>query len=152
MKKYKFSENEHGYQSAFFNWVRRNRKDSPNEGIRDALNLCYAVPNGLSTNQSQKAKMEGLTKGMPDVNLDWASEREEENYWGNYETVDDCYGLRIEFKYGRNTLTTDQKEKKVLLEKAGYKWVTCWTVKEAIEAVMNYLPFPVEDYVKPEYL
>lgn len=142
-KKYQFKESEHGYQAAFFNWVRRNRKHSPNEGIRDALNLCYAVPNGLSTAQNQKAYMEGLTAGIPDINLDWP-----------VSTKKACLhpGLRIEMKYGRNTLTSKQKEKKALFEKAGYKWATCKTVKEAIEAVMNYLPFPSEDYVKSEYL
>ena len=89
--------------------------------------------------------MEGLTKGIPDINLDWMAA------YSNWKQ--DCYGgLRIEMKYGKNTLSSAQKEKKVLLEKAGYKWATCKTTKEAIQAVMDYLPFPAEDYIEPEYL
>lgn len=142
MKKYPLPNSEHGIQVGFFNWVRRNRKHSRNEGVRNALNLCYAVPNGLSTNQSQRAKMEGLTAGIPDISLDCRQ--------SVYHTIK-YVGLRIEMKYGKNTLSEVQQKKRTLLVEAGYKYEVCKSTQEAIEAVMNYLPYPREDYIEPEY-
>lgn len=152
MKNYYPSNNEHGLQVSFFNWVRQNRKNSTNKGIRNALNLCYAVPNGLSTNQSQRAKMEGLTAGIPDINLDWPVFKKNSNC---PEVCGYKYkhpGLRIEMKYGKNTLSPFQKEKKKLLQDACFRYEVCYSAQTAIDAVMDYLPFPSEDYIKPEYV
>lgn len=169
MGKYQFPNNEHGLQSAFFNWVRKNRKLSPNEGIRDALNLCYAIPNGLSSRESQKAKIEGLMAGVPDVALSWPVEKGlnpagSDHHWQKCilpceyicPLCDDkpfiVPGLFIEMKYGKNTTSSIQKEKIALLRKAGYRCEECASTKAAIETVIDYLPFPREDYLEPEYL
>ena len=147
---------EHQEQVYFFNWVRRNIKFSKNEELKKVMGLCYSVPNGIRSTQGQKAKMEGLTKGMPDINLDYPQKRDKEVYiFGLYKTIENnvnYLGLRIEMKFGGNTLSEKQKEKKNLLEEAGFKVVVCYSVKEAIQAVMDYLPFLEKEYVKPKYL
>jgi len=137
---------EHQQQVYFFNWVRRNRKLSSNIWIRRAMELCYAVPNGISSREGQKAKLEGLTRGMPDINLDWPTVLCEP------EGTIFIPGLRIEMKFGKNTLSKAQKEKKELLEKANFKYCVCYSAEEAVKAVMTYLPFPEKDYIGPKYL
>jgi hypothetical protein len=165
MKEYQFPNNEHGVQSAFFNWVRKNRKLSPNEMIRDALKLCYAIPNGLSSKESQKAKMEGLTAGIPDVALSWPVvikspfsaiyEHQDNRFYIKGEGdgfLEFIPGLFIEMKYGKNTTSPIQKEKIALFRKAGYRCEVRKSTKAAIETVIDYLPFLREDYLEPEYL
>jgi len=165
MKIYKLPENEHGIQVGFFNWVKKNRKHSLNKDVRDALNLCYAIPNGLSTDQSQRAKMEGLTKGIWDIALSvptfkvMTSQKNlpliKELALGLNKLVGkmlfNCPGLFLEMKFGDNELSNHQKDKKILFEKMGYVCKVCYSTEAAIEAVMEYLPFPAEDYIKAEY-
>jgi len=164
LKKYQFPKNEHGIQSAFFNWVRRNRKHSPNEGIRNALSLCYAIPNGLSTKESQKAKMEGLTSGIWDIALSrpvliktpFLTLYEHEGEKLAFETRDGQFwkfipGLFMETKFGNNKLSPKQKEKRILFEDMGYRCEVCYSSKAEIETIIDYLPFPKEDYIEPEY-
>ena len=147
---------EHQEQTYFFNWVRRNIKFAKNEELKKVMRLCYSVPNGIRSTQGQKAKMEGLTAGMPDINLDYPQKRDKDVYvCGFYKTIKDnvnYLGLRIEMKFGGNTLSEKQKEKKNLLEEAGFKVVVCYSAKEAIQVVIDYLPFPEVDYIKPKYL
>lgn len=157
---------EHEIQRNFFNWVRRNIPDtdrpeytgySKNPGIQNALSLCYAVNNNAQ--KAQKAKMEGLTKGILDANLDWPI------FCGMLLIP----GLRLEFKYRKPPvsakiqgmidtgnylvdLSPKQKEKRELFLKAGYQVAVVYSVKQAIQVVIDYLPFPEVDYIKPKYL
>ena len=112
------------------------------------MKLCYAVPNGGQRNAvvAKKMKAEGVEAGMPDINLDWASEREDVDYWGNSIMVDDCYGLRIEMKFNKNKLTPQQKEKKALLVESGFEYVVCYSAVESIRVMFEYLSFKVSDY------
>ena len=111
---------EHQEQVKFFNWVRRNRSRSPNPQIQKAMKLCHAIPNGISTKQSQQAKMEGLTKGIPDVHLPWPVSTEYECHGEpHFYTTP---GLYIEMKFGRNILSEDQEMIRDLLKEAGFKW------------------------------
>jgi hypothetical protein len=133
---------EHQEQTTFFDWVRLERESAPNTQVRKALKLCYAVPNGASMKDSQRVRMcrEGMTKGILDINLDWPDALE-----GYFEDAH-YSGLRIEMKFGKNRLTKEQKEKKSLLEEAGFKVAVCYSAVEAIRAVFEYLPFAKDIY------
>lgn len=171
---------EHDEQVTFIGWVKLNRSYAPSLEVREALQLCYAVPNGGDRNivVAKKLKAEGVEKGMPDINLDWSATYEycttdcssdelskiletirgcaftkiigepESILTGPKKNIIEAYfnGLRIEMKFGKNKLTKEQKEKKLLLEKAGYKYVVCYSTAEAIKAVVEYLPFDLKDY------
>jgi len=156
---------EHDNQVEFFLWVRTNELYNKKPEIRDAMGLCYAVPNGgmfpkRQNNKGQwwspvakKMKAEGMTEGIPDINLD-------------FERSEQCgmHGLRIEMKYRAISLSDklmvkhrtgeylvdlsrEQKEKRLLFIKGGYKYVICYLAAEAKQAVMDYLPFDKNDYV-----
>jgi hypothetical protein len=129
---------EHQEQSTFFAWVRLNREIAPSPEVRKAMKLCYSVPNGDYSNpkSKHKSKQAGLEKGMPDINLDWP-------VWDYRECES---GLRIEMKFGKGKLSPEQKEKKVLLEEAGFKVAVCYSAQEAIREVFNYLNFKETDY------
>jgi len=141
---------EHDEQKTFFDWVRLNRWMAPNKDVRKAMNLCYSIPNGAHMGKAQAAKMlaEGMTKGILDINLDIPRENGyfKMNTDGAPWIEDYFHGLRIEMKFGKNTLTKEQKEKKALLEEAGFQVAVCYSAKEAIKTVFEYLPFTVDDY------
>jgi len=138
---------EHDEQVAFFDWLRLNIKrlqpvavnncsvPSPNPELLKALDLCYAVPNGGQRHImiAVKLKRAGVVRGFPDINLDYPSR--------------DWHGLRMEMKFGTNTLTGYQQRKKELLESVGFKYKLCYQDRTAIETIINYLPFKRQDYV-----
>lgn len=163
---------EHDEQKTFFDWVRLNRQYASNLEVRKAMKLCYAVPNGAHMTTGQRGKMvgEGMTKGILDINLDMpvtvyeigSSDpfvKEARKYVKEPSGVSNIIrkqrkkvtklfaGFRIEMKYGKNTLSKEQKEKKELLEEAGFQVAICYSAKEAIQAVIDYLPFQLADYV-----
>jgi len=173
------NKKEHYEQSAFFDWVNLNIKCAPNIYTRKVLGLCYAVPNGFYSASKKIAhdmKMEGLRKGIPDINLDWHNLIEYETP-NEHEKIEDgiswydrgkkillhAYaGLRIEMKYREKIsekiqkkidtgnyivdLRPEQKEKRELLIDAGYKFVVCYSCGQAVRTVYEYLPFKIEDY------
>jgi len=106
-------------QSMFFDWLALAR---PN--IRA---LTFAIPNGGSRDAREGAnlKRQGVTAGVFDVFVSVPSV--------NYN------GLYIEFKHGRNKLTSAQKifQEKVL--NAGFAAVVCYNFDEAMNAVEEYL-------------
>jgi hypothetical protein len=158
----KRNSGEYQIQMRFFNWVRRNVKNSPNEKLREMLSLCSASLNGADMNvqERQRMFMAGLVPGLPDVTLDVPSvdfNARKETFgafidYGRNSKFWICPGLKMEFKYGKNTLTPEQKKMKRLFLKSGWKWEEPRSVREAIDIVMDYLPFQKEDYVKPKYL
>jgi hypothetical protein len=90
---------EHLIQSAYFQAVRMAWPD---------LKLIYAIPNGGMRNKlvAFKLKREGVTPGIPDVNIDIAAHG--------------FNGARIEFKMPGNKPTDNQKETHRQLTDAGY--------------------------------
>jgi thermostable 8-oxoguanine DNA glycosylase len=145
----KRNSGEYQIQMRFFNWVRRNLKDSSNEKLKEALSLCYASQNGadMSIQERQRMLMAGLVPGMPDVTLDYPVVKTgiEPPLWC-------CPGLKMEFKYGNNVLTHEQEKMKALFLEIGWRYEEPRSVQEAIDIVVSYLPFPVKDYVPPKYL
>ena len=173
---------EHDEQVTFFEFVKLNLVHSRNIELREALELCYSVPNGANLPKKKYLKFnpktgkqewktwspeakwliaEGMTEGILDINLDWpvtgfVKAEESENYsTGLYSGGGEFYycipGLRIEMKVKyangkKNYLSPEQKRKKELFEKAGYKVEVCYSAQEAIKTVVDYLPFPESDY------
>jgi len=90
---------EHQIQSAYFDAVRR---------AWPQLKLIYSTPNGGLRNKvvAVKLKREGLTPGIPDVNIDIPAHG--------------YHGARIEFKVPGNKPTDNQKEAHRQLTEAGY--------------------------------
>ena len=152
MARSKRKEGEYLEQVKFFDWVRINRQYARNKQLREAMELCYSVPNGAAMPKQKNVKTgkwysivakkmvkSGMESGIPDINLDYSVV--------NGHTSSDIYaGLRIEMKYGKNTLSVNQKAKRILFEKAGYKYAVCYSAKEAINAIIEYLPFKRNDY------
>lgn len=154
---------EHDNQVEFFLWVRANELYNRKPEIKAAMGLCYAIPNGGSflrtKNKNGKVwspvavKMiaEGLTNGIPDINLD--------------RGISGFHGLRIEMKYRRVPLSdnlmikhradeyliglsNEQKEKRLLFIKGSFKYAICYSAAEAKQAVIDYLPFDESNYIE----
>jgi len=45
-------------------------------------------------------------------------------------------------------LSDEQKMKRILLIKAGFRYVVCYTTAEAKKAVIDYLPFDQKHYIE----
>ena len=167
---------EHIEQVTFFDWVRLNREYAPNQDVKNAMNLCYSNQAGAALKQKQDAsgnwyspegkylKAEGMTRGIPDVNLDYPAQGETYAYpESRCVAVDIFHGLRLEFKYRKppisakiqakidssdylTDLSPKQKIKRELLLAAGYQVKVVYSAKQAIREVFNYLPFEISDY------
>jgi hypothetical protein len=87
----------------------------------------YAIPNGSLRNliTAVKLKREGVKRGVPDVFM--AVPRQ------------GFHGLFIEMKYGKNKLTTEQKEFIAFAESEGYKCAVCYSWSAAKEVIEEYL-------------
>jgi len=113
---------EHQEQVALMQWVALSKARFP------ALNNLAAVPNGGVRHiaVARKLKAEGVSKGYPDILLDYPS--------GIY------HGLRIELKRQKGSYPTpEQKEWLERLNNAGFKAVVCKGWVEAKEVIEAYL-------------
>jgi hypothetical protein len=112
------SPSEHVIQAAYFQWVRLRYPD---------LKLIYATPNAAKRSPQLARYMlaEGLTAGIPDVNIDIPR--------GDYA------GARIEFKKRDGRVTPEQKEAQRQLAGAGYWVIECRSTEAAIDATKSYL-------------
>src|SRR5690348_18103329 len=93
---------EEADQIALFDWLRYLEPEFPD------LHRVYQVPNGgkRSITVAVKMKRAGQKAGIWDVSCDTARK--------GYK------GFRFELKYGRNTLTAEQKEWQAYYEAQGY--------------------------------
>lgn len=114
---------EHQIQSAYFDWVRL---------AYPGCKLIYAVPNGGKRHivTAMKMQREGVTPGMPDVNIDVPKIS---------DTVSDYYGMRIEVKTKKGALNAAQKEAHIQLESVGIWVVVCRSTESMIEETKRYL-------------
>ncbi len=110
---------EHDEQSAFFEAVGYMKNP--------ALRWLHAIPNGGARNVvvATRMKQEGVKRGVWDVFLPYPC--------GGY------HGLYIEFKYGNNKLTPEQKEFGEYLVEHGYKTGVAHSADEALEILNSYL-------------
>ena len=112
---------EHDTQAAFMQYVRLRAHKIPE------LGWLHAIPNGGARNAVTGARMkaEGALKGVWDIC--WPCPR------GAFK------GLYLEFKYGKNKLTPEQKVFGYFVESQGYKTGVAYTVDEGIEILENYI-------------
>jgi hypothetical protein len=88
----------------------------------------YAISNGWNRTSKLlgwKFKRMGIRRGIPDLCLAIPTEK--------------YHGLYIELKFGKGVLSDHQKYMKSLLEKVGYKVITCWTIDEFMKEIKFYL-------------
>ena len=86
----------------------------------------FAIPNGGARNAvtGKMLKDEGVKKGVPDL----------------FIPVQTKYsGLFIEMKFGKNKLSQEQVEWIQYLRSQNFDCIICYSAKEAIEKVRNYL-------------
>ena len=121
---------EHDEQVKLFAWAAENESRIPE------LRWLFAIPNwfGVGTKASGgKAKAEGRKPGVLDVW--WPLLRPKpgyESHIGHYS------GLVIEMKYGKNTLSTDQRDWQRWLESQGWVVEVCYTFERARDVVLAY--------------
>ncbi len=91
------------------------------------LNLLHHCPNGGSRHKAEAVKLKqiGVKPGMPDLCLPVPR--------GKYA------GLYIEMKCGDNKLQETQKEKLTALARHGHYCTVCYSSREAIEVLEEYL-------------
>lgn len=112
---------EHDEQAALIDWCDFHKTQYP------ILDYLFAIPNGgkryLGT--ARKLKAEGVKPGVLDLFLPVPSQGR--------------HGLFIEMKYGKNTLSDNQKIWQARLMNQGYKVEICYNWEEAAQAIMDYL-------------
>lgn len=91
------------------------------------LKLLFHVPNGGKRNKAEAARFKamGVKSGVPDLCLPVPR--------AGYA------GLYIEMKYGKNRPTEKQEEWIQALRKQNYKVDVCYSAKEAIDTLEDYL-------------
>lgn len=109
---------EHHIQAAYFDLVRLHMPGTK---------LIYAVPNGANKSPMarMKFKREGLTPGMPDVNIDIARRP-----W---------HGARIEFKRPGEKCSAEQDEAHRQLDNEGYLVIVHTDAIQAWNFTKKYL-------------
>lgn len=114
-------QHEANEQEKLFRWAAYMTAAHPE------LSLMYHIPNGGSRNKMEAAnlKRQGVKPGVPDIFLPVPS--------------DNFHGLFIEMKYGKNTLTDNQKKFISNLKKQGYAVAVCYSCDEAIADICKYL-------------
>jgi len=115
---------EHGEQAALIEWARYQANLHP------ALEWLFAIPNGASLSSKAEAiklKEEGLTPGISDLFLPWASKG--------------YHGFFMEMKRPGNLegATEGQKEFLEFCEQAGYLGQVFDNFEDAKEAICWYL-------------
>lgn len=115
------ANHEHEEQRKLFAWAAENESRIPE------LRWLFAVPNwfGVKTRyHGARAKMEGRKPGVLDV------------WWPLYRMP--YVGLVIEMKYGRNTLSREQREWKAWLESQGWLVVVKYSALDAQDTITRY--------------
>lgn len=122
-------KSEFDHQAELFEWARNpfTLKKYP------MLELMFAINNGLklSIGQAVKAKRAGTNKGTPDIFLPFPR--------FSTKTSPAFYGLFIEMKKDGGRLSDEQLKKIKRLTFYGYRCRVCFSAKEAIDVIEEYL-------------
>lgn len=111
-------------QAKFIEWVRwASRYQSD---IYPMLRLMHASLNGvkLTPGQSNKAKQQGMLKGVPDLFLPVARNGK--------------HGLFVEMKSAKGAVRAEQSRFLCDVVDMGYAAHVCYSAKEAVEVIMGY--------------
>ena len=112
---------EHQHQVSLFNFLRTMEYEHP------VLKWVHAIPNGGLRHKAIAGKMkaEGLKAGVLDIFVPIPRT--------------DYHGQYIEMKFGKNVLTTNQKDFMVFVSDQGYQTDVCYTWIEAAVSIFKYL-------------
>ena len=112
---------EHDEQAAFFQIAGYMLAQYP------MLRWLHAIPNGGARNVvvAKKLKDEGVVRGIADVCFPYPC--------GGY------HGLYIEFKHGKNKLTSEQRDFLEYASYHGYQTGVAYSADEGIEILNSYL-------------
>ncbi len=134
----KRSTPEHDEQVALFFWAEISKNKIP------ALELLLAIPNGAyyggHWSVANKMKEEGVKKGVPDVFLPVPM-----TYLNEGNVTDLKAGLWIEMKAGKNKPSEEQKWWIEKLREMGYRVEVCYSAKDAIHIIEEYLDLNSKD-------
>ena len=128
-------EPEHDIQASFFEYANLMAQKDYRWG------LIYAVPNGgkRSPKTAAKLKEEGVKAGVPDVCVPCAGMVKDPFADTGEQKSFVNHALYIEFKAGRNSMTTAQHLFANGLVKMGNHHVVCRSAEEAIDLVTDWL-------------
>lgn len=103
---------EHTIQREFVSWMRRMHPD----------HRIFAIPNGggRSPSQGARLKVEGVTRGVPDLFVP-------------------SLALWIEMKAPGGRLSPEQVDWRAYLQSIGHRVAVCYSVEQAQEAVTDAL-------------
>lgn len=112
---------EHSEQVALFEALQIHSKKEP------MLQWAFAIPNGFYSTPAQKHKMrnEGLKPGVWDIFLPVARKG--------------YHGLFIEMKFGKNTLSDQQKEFHKFIENQNYLGCIAYHWEQAYRYILEYI-------------
>lgn len=116
---------EHEEQTALFNILALYEDKYP------ILKWVFAIPNGGKRHPATAVKMkaEGVKAGVWDIFVPVVQ----------YDDLGGCCGgLYIEMKYGKNTLTDNQRDFRNAVGES-YDWAICYTAEEAAREIGDYL-------------
>ena len=129
---------EHDEQVFLFEWANVMQNKHPE------LKLLFAIPNGGQRNivVATRMKAEGVKSGVPDVFLAVPVARTSPE--GMIEDMK--AGLWIEMKAGKNKPSANQKEWLDQLGDVGYQCEICFSGKEAVDTIIDYLMLDEQKY------
>ena len=130
---------EHDEQVFLFEWANIMANKYPE------LKFLFAIPNGGQRNVvvATRMKAEGVKSGVPDVFLPVPFSRANKS---TGEIEDLKAGLWIEMKVGSNKPSANQKEWLDFLEESGYQVEVCYSGREAVNTIIDYLMLDEEKY------
>lgn len=108
-------------QCFLFKWALSATKTYPQ------LKYLHSSQNGMTTSvvHAVNAKRAGMKRGVPDISLPYNN--------GKFSS------LFIEMKNGKNKLTKEQEDFFEFLGKQGFKCVVCYSAKDAIKEIIDYV-------------
>lgn len=118
---------EHQIQSGFVDWMRLKANANP------IYEMGYSIPNGAHLARGfatmKILKAQGLVAGVPDYFFAYPS--------SGY------HGLYLEFKDGKNKLTTEQQMWFKRLNSVGYLCREVRSIESGIEVIEEYVKYPI---------
>lgn len=130
---------EHQEQVALFNFLDTMETKYP------ILFGIHAIPNGGLRDKITAAnlKAEGAKAGVLDVFVPVSMMQYSDDFRSYL-----FHGLYIEMKYGKNTMTDDQRTFADFVIKQGYLVKVCYTWIEAAKEIFDYLDFELPEGVE----
>lgn len=127
------TDGESQEQRALIQWAELAQVPSQIPGVLPGdkvIDFLYAIPNGGARSKATagKLKAEGVKAGVHDLHFPLPVGRHP--------------GLWLEMKFGKNTLSPEQKAWRDRMQRVGFKTAVCWSFDEARQAIEDYMGKP----------